>query len=210
MACSGSGNDKTDLGDSPYCDDTVTVLGVDDVGTLGFSGQDMLALAEGTHDETFVWTRTAESSALSLVVRHDGGEVRQVESEAVYPEGTTVDIGIECPDRIEVDVAVTFETADGAFAEAWDLALVAVSAGTVAMDVVLDPDALGGSYDMNADITDPDWDDRGLWASGRFETARSSGEITGQVSGGDDDCQDGEVCTAWSGMVDVGRWGVEQ
>lgn len=31
--------------------------------------------------------------------------------------------------------------------------------------------------------------------------------IEGQISGGDDDCEDGETCTAWAAQVPIGAWG---
>jgi hypothetical protein len=196
-------------GELPYCEETPTVVDLDEVTELGFTAQDLLDLAVGTHDETFAWARGG-TTPLTQEVTYDGGEARFVAREAVYPEGDGAQpaIGVICDDTVEVDVSMGFSTDDGAFAEVWELALDAVSADTAQWNQPLDPDGLTGTYDMDDDITEPDWDERSLWASGSFDATGSHGEVGGQVSG-EEDCT-GDTCAAWAAEVAVGTWGASE
>lgn len=197
------------LDDGPYCEDTATVVALDEVTELGFAAVDLLALAEGTHDETFTWARDGSTTPVMVVV-DTPGEARFVHSEAVYPDtgGERLDIAVLCEDRVEVDVSVALTTADGAFDEAWTVALQGGTAAQVSLFRELDPDALVGTYDMAEDITEPDYDERSLWVQADWTEDAVTGTIEGQVSGGDSDCDDGDVCTAWASIVEVGAWGL--
>lgn len=205
VGCDGSGKD---LENGPHCEDTPTVVALDEVTELGVAAQALVDLAQGTHEETFTWARDDSTTPLALTVTWDGGEARFVDSEPVYPEGESPAIGIVCDDRVEVDVDVTFATDDGAFDEAWGLALEGLSADLATFHQELDPDDLGGTYDMDVDITEP-YEERGLWSSGSFDAAGARGEVMGQISGSGD-CEDGDTCTAWAGEVPIGTWGVQE
>lgn len=200
------GNDPAEL---PYCEDVATALAMDEVSPLGFSGADVLAFAAGTKDETLVYARRGvDDTPLTLELGSVDG-ARFVQSTAVYPDegGVQADIGVVCDDRVEVDVAVELITADGAFDEAWQGALVAISGDAASTRHELDPDALGGTYDMDVDIDVADYDARSLWVEIQLDAIGTSGAIRGQVSG-EEDCTSGD-CAAWSSEVVVGTWGGE-
>lgn len=204
-------DDRNDgVGDGPHCEDTVTDLALDAASPLGFSGAEVQALGEGTHAATFTWYDDTVSD-LTLVVTGAGAAARYVDSEAVYPDhgGATPAIGIVCDDRVEVDVAIDFDTSGGAFAETWDTVLSATTLDAATWHVDLDPAAIAGTFDFDARLaeTGEDYDDSSLWASGSFDAAGlSSGQVMGQMSGGGP-CDPGDTCTAWAGEVPVGSWG---
>lgn len=182
---------------------TTTAVAMDEVTELGISANDLLALSEGERAETFTYAQGG-TAALSLSVS-SLGTAAVLTGEPIASE---TDVYYDCPTTLSVDVTVGFSTDDGAFAESWDTALT-TTADTVSSAffwVELDPDALGGSYDFSADITEPDYDERSLWASGQISAEGAWGEIAGQVSGSDD-CADGDECSAWASMVEVGQWG---
>ena len=204
----GCGLGGKDLETGPYCEDTPTVVALDEVTDLGFAAQALVDLAQGDHTETFTWARDDSTTPLSLTVTHGGGEARFVDSTAVYPDGggESPAIGVICEDRVEVDVDLQFATDDGAFDEAWALAIWGVESDTATFRQDLDPDGLGGSYDMADDIGDEAYDDRSLWVGGAFALEGASGEVMGQISGSED-CDAGDTCTAWAASVSVGSWG---
>jgi len=206
VACS---NGKDPTAELPYCEDEATPSTLEEVSPLGFSGSDILAFAAGTSEATFVWERReVADTTLSLAIAEIDG-ARFVRSTAVYPEdGEYAAIDVICDDRLEIDVSVDVETADGAFDESWQGILVALDADAASTSQVLDPDALGGSYDMDADIDVPDYDDRSLWVEIQLTGEGTRGEVRGQVSG-EDDC-DGGDCAAWASEIAIGFWGGEQ
>lgn len=125
------------------CEETVTVLaGVDAVSALGFSAADVLTVAEGAHDGPMVWGAGLSdgpiqvafgpemgAGQLTVGVTYQGGEVRHITST---PKGGGEGDGgffASCTDRLEVDVAVTVDSAGGAFAESFTAPLRATSRG---------------------------------------------------------------------------------
>jgi len=208
-ACSGGGPDDpsstdtdTDEVSGPHCEDTPTVVALDEVTPLGFAASELAAWAEGTHAETFVYAEGG-STPLTLAVTV-GPEARYVTSVAVYPDdGTQPAIGVECFDRVEVDLSVSLETDDGAFDEGFDTTLQSMDGLSAEWFATLDPGALGGSYDL--DDPEVDWSERKLFVQASFDAEGSSGSIAGQLSG-QDDCE-GPDCAAWAMNVEVGHWG---
>lgn len=192
--------------DGPSCDEQPTELTRNEISDLGFSADDVLALAEGTHDTSLLWDRDGSTTPLALSVT-DALGYRFITSEAVYPDGGGEQpaIGIVCEDRLEIDVEITFTTGDGAFDEAWTSTLWAGDANALAASHELDPDALTGTYDVSIDIGATDYDERSLWIEARFDAQGASGWIRGQISG-EEDCT-GNTCTAWAELFDVASWG---
>lgn len=207
-AACGDEKNNGDTAEGPHCEDSATVVAVDEVTELGFAATDLLALAEGTWADTFTWDRDASTSGLELTLGWTDGEARFVDSVEVYPDdGEQPAIGLICEDRVEVDVQIGFVTDDGSFDESWTGPLTGKAADLAELYRALDPDALGGTYDMDADITEPTWDQRSLWIQGTFDEAGSTGRVLGQVSG-EEECQ-GNTCSAWAAEVSVGSWGSE-
>lgn len=198
--CSGDYWDKDAAGDG--CVWTSSAVALDEVTELGLSASDLLAQAEGEHSAVFTYA-AGETTPLSLTVT-GLGTAELLTGEA--PESNT-DVYWDCPTTLSVDVRVDFLTEDGAFAEQWDTALIntAESQGVTAFSVELDPDGLSGSYDLTSAVTSTDYDELIAWGNGRFEAAGPSGEISGQASGSEE-CDDGETCSAWAELVEVGAW----
>ncbi|MBX2802576.1 MAG: hypothetical protein KTR31_33155 [Myxococcales bacterium] len=178
-----------------------TSLALDEVSSLGFSPQEMLDLAAGTHVYTLRYGQLGTETELTVDVTHDTGAVEWVDYEVVYPDnGDTVlsEPALDCGDQVEIEIELGFSTADGAFAEVFDVRLQAAYAGEAS--VWQDLEQLSGSFDpWDHAPAGNDFDDMRAWLSATFEEGRSSGRIDGQGSG-----EDGEVAFAQS--VDVGSW----
>ncbi len=202
-------NDKNGFEDGPYCEDTPTVATLDDISSLGFSGADMLALAEGGFDETLTWHDSDSTTPVHISVGYAEGEVRHVASTAVYPEtdGPTNDIGIECEDYVEIDVSLIVTTEDGGLDEGYELALRSGDGATVSTSVDFDHSEMGGSYEFT--LMDPsEYDSVTHFLDVAFDDAGCSGELSVQAEGCDDDCT-GEECTCWASMDTVATWPIE-
>jgi hypothetical protein len=202
--------DKNTLEDGPYCEDTPTVVGLDEVTALGFSGADLLLLAEGEHAETLTWAETGATTPVAVGVAYAEGEVRFVDSVAVYPEGDgeTPAIGVECFARVEVDVTLTIATEDGALDESFALSLGSQDGLTTTAWYSFDHEELNGSYEFTLmDPSEYDSVQHGLSVS--FEEGASRGEITAQAEGCDDDCS-GDECTCWASIDTVAYWESEE
>ncbi len=194
-----------------YCEDTATVLAMDEVSELGFSGNDVLDNLEGEHSAVMRWLESNADTALTMDVLYDGGEVRFIESVAVYPDnngiGNTMEAAIDCQDRLEVDVAVTFATEDGAFDEDWDVALRSTAAD--AADFTLadrDPADFTGTYDFVA--FDPaEWDDVNTSIHAAVDTGGLRGTVDEMAEVVEDDS--GPDGTAMAALETVAQWPVE-
>lgn len=216
--CLGAGA----LPDTPSCADTPTAITLEELSALGFSGADLLTLAEGEHVGTLTWypggdTEPADErdTPLLLTVRYDGGGVRHVASEAVYPEGDegAADIAIVCEDRIEVDVTLAISTDDGGLDEVYALALASTDGLRATATVTFDHSTMGGSYQYTLDHPlDTDSVTHSLYAA--FDEAGSGGEIVATAGG----CYDGHDswddcttrdCNCWSSSDTVARWWAE-
>ncbi len=203
VACGGD-RDSSTHGEMPYCDDTRTELALDAVTPLGFSGADLVAGIPATETATLTWADDA-TTALTLTFA-PGDRATHVDSEAVYPEGGEGPaIGIECPDRVEVGGGFTFTTADGAFAESWEVAVRGTEPAPL-LRVELDLDGLSGTFDLVPFVTAEGWDDLSAAIEVSWADGASAGVIEGQASGSGP-CEDDDDCTAWSESVDVAAWG---
>ena len=201
--------DKNTLEDGPYCEDSPTVITLEEATALGFSGADLLLLAEGEHTETLVWAETEATTPLAVGVSYDAGEVRYIDSVAVYPEGDgdTPAIGVECFARVEVDVTISLATEDGAFDESFDLALSSEDGVHASAGLSFDHGDLAGSYEFT--LMDPsEYDDVSHSLRVTFDEAGCSGELTAQAEGCDDACE-GDECTCWASMDTIATWPAE-
>ncbi len=199
-----------DLADGPYCEETATLVSLEELTELGFSGADLLALAEGSFEQTLTWTEDGSSTALTVDVVHADGEVRYVASTAVYPDdgGTTIDIGVECEDYVEVDVTIDITTADGELAESLETSIASFYGTEVRARESLAPEDIQGSYEYTG--MDPsEYDELDLDLSVELDEAGCSGEMTVTTQGCDDDC-DGNECTCWASNDVVAIWPEEE
>lgn len=103
-------------GIKPYCAETVIEVDIDHITELGFSGGDLLNLANVERSLDWSWEYKEGTTTLTLFAQSAAQTARFIDSVAVYPDGA-IEIGIICPDRVEVDAWVTFVTEDGAFDE---------------------------------------------------------------------------------------------
>jgi hypothetical protein len=122
----------------PHCEESVTVLESLDTPTpAGVSAGEILALIEGQRSAELRYAEPGGgsvhveiepggegSTALSLALsRRADGELRWIDAHEVYPTGPgpVAEIAVYCPDRLEIDAQLEFETADGVFAELFEV-----------------------------------------------------------------------------------------
>ena len=192
----------TDLG--PTCEGTAVPVALDEVTAIGVVPADLIKRIPTHQDADFVYANADTTTiALDFTV---GDEATFTDQTAVYPEGTTIDIGIICDDFVAINVDFTFATADGVFDEAVSTQAT-VTEGTLGqIGAPLDLAALGGTFVID-DYTDGTaYDDARLRIALQLhDDGFTTGEINGDISG-QEACADAE-CSAWDMAVDVGSYG---
>lgn len=188
----------------PYCEDTRTAIAPDEATALGITANDVLAGLPAEETTTFRYVDGA-STDLTIAFTPDA-QAYFVDSVAVYPEtdGPVPAIAVVCDDRIEFDGTLAFATADGAFAESLAVTLAA-TADAANIREELDLDALTGTFDIEPFVDAEDYDALAAWIDVSFVAGQSQGKVEGQASG-EDECADGDECTAWAQVVEVGTW----
>jgi hypothetical protein len=168
-----------DEGASAYCEETATVVALDELTDLGFTAQEVIDALVFTHETDLDFT-DGGSAALTIDLLFDGGEVRYVDSVAVYPEGDEEMAAgaILCEAYVEIDVTVDFVTDDGVFDESWELPLQATAADAASFGLSdLTPDDFTGTYDFMAfDPAEHDGVTTSVWAA--FDMGGPRGEIS--------------------------------
>jgi len=204
FACTGDATDTADerISSAGGCEDTPSALALDELSPLGLTADELLAAAGGETVEELLWADDG-AAALTLTLTYTGGEVAWVDSEYVPPEGDgsyTLAMPV-CEDRLEVPLALSFTTDDGAFDEAGTVTLSYGEEGDTAdfwMELI--PGELGGTFTPSGYAPEGYEDEARLWISGGFTLdGASSGAIAGQVSGEDGD-------TAWAESFEVATW----
>jgi hypothetical protein len=187
----------------PVCVDTATAVAADELTPGGFAATDVLALTAGARDELLTW-HDQTTTPLVLEVVSDGAGSQWIDSVADYT-GVTIDIGIECPSRLEVPATFDFATEDGSFTEHFDVTLVATTVDAAELHVDLMKTTLSGSFDPTDWPTD-DYDSMEMSLNANFDAAGDSGTIAGSTLK-DEGCVD-DTCSASSEQLDVAAWGV--
>lgn len=155
-----------------------TVLAIDEPSELGFSGRDVLDGVGTSHTGELAWA-DGTTTSLTIGVAYDGGEVRFHDNEWVDDSGRDVAPATGCPDTVEVDVQLAFATMDGAFAEAWDLPLIATAASSATFGEDVGEPA--GTFDPVAHVPPGDtYDAVRAWVAGSFDASGVRGEVSGQ------------------------------
>ena len=163
------------------CLDEPTVVDVDALTDLGFSAADVLAFAEGSHEETLTWNEpfnatiapeTGEQSITVTVTRGDG-EVRWVDS--VPDPDFHLEIATNCTGRLEIDVTVELQSSGGALDESLDVTLTARSELLASAFLRPDPDALGGALTITP--TEPGFELAQIDLSMQFTPFGASGRL---------------------------------
>lgn len=200
----------------PYCEETVTVLDSLDTPTpAGVTAGELFEIIEGERSANFEYTEPGGgsvhvdiepggvgSTALTLALsRHANAELRWIDAEEVEPSGPgpVAEIAVYCPDRIEIDAQLEFETADGVFAELFDVVVgidvdevegTGGELGVARIEERFDPAGLMGALEViSIDPPNPDSVDYELeihypvaeWA---VEEGGQLGQPRGMVGGG--------------------------
>ncbi len=201
--------DKEATDDGPYCEETPTVVTLEEVTELGFSGADLLVLAEGSFEEELTWLTDDSTTTVTVDVAYAEGEVRYVTSEAVYPdEGeTSIAIGIECEDYLELDVTIAIATVDGSLAESLDTTISSYDGTVSTTRQSFAPEEIQGTYEYT-EMDPSEYDELELGIAVEFDEVGCSGEMTVTTQGCDDDCE-GDECTCWASNGTVASWPIE-
>jgi hypothetical protein len=169
----------------------------------------MLALAEGEFAETLTWLADDATTPLAVSVAYAEGEVRFIDSVAVYPDQgvLTEDIGVLCYASVEVDVTLSITTEDGALDESFELAISSMDGLEIGAGETFHHDDMVGSYEFT--LMDPsEYDDVNHSLHVNFDEAGCSGSFEAQAEGCDDGCT-GDECTCWASMDTVASWPLE-
>jgi hypothetical protein len=197
----------------PYCEETVTVLdSLDSETPAGVTVGEIFAMVEGQRSTALNYVGPEGdgvhvqiepggegSTELSLALTRDAdGELRWIDAQEVYPTGPgpLAELAVSCPDRLEIDAQLEFESADGVFAELFDVTIgVDMDEGQGELGVAriresFDPAELMGALEVvSIDPPNPESVDYELqidypvteWA---VEEGGSLGQPRGSVGGG--------------------------
>lgn len=189
--------------DGPHCEETASVVALDEVTPLGTSAEEILAGLTLSEETSIQYERADYGYANLEFAFVPGAEARFVDSEAVFPEGGAhSDVDPLCYDRIEIDGVVTLESADGRFVEALGVTFRSGEDFT-GIHHELDHTALAGTFDIDHFLAMEHYEDVVLWLDVTWADGDSQGVIAGQVSGSE--CED-EDCAAWAEQVEVATW----
>jgi hypothetical protein len=183
---------------------TTTVLGVDDVSPLGFSASQLLTGVGGQRQAPLTW-KNGQSTTLTLEPGAPQA-VRFVELE-IEEDDSGADIaplpGALCNDRLEIDAPLGFATADGKFAESFNVTLRAEEAGSATFDEKIDLSTLQGSYQLT-DIDASQFDAVDVYAAGTLSASSIEGSIHAVAESVDD--TGGPDGTASATFVDLANY----
>lgn len=106
----------------PYCQETVEFYEINQSTPLGFSGRKLLNLTRNINSVKINYGYKSDQTVGSLNFSQITSVARYIRSKAVYPSQGP-DIGINCVDRVELDVNISFISQDGSFMDSWDTTL---------------------------------------------------------------------------------------
>ncbi|MBN1605769.1 MAG: hypothetical protein JW940_04010 [Polyangiaceae bacterium] len=150
------------------CDSESSLVDADDAEALGFSAEDVLAIAKGAHEASLAWRDPAsfeafgatgtfgpeeKDSRITLTITHTDGEVRLVQftpkQQPDAGDNGTTDITMDsvCPPaRLEIDVWVRLETRGGALDESFMAVLAASGPFVATLNHSLAREDIDGSF----------------------------------------------------------------
>jgi hypothetical protein len=154
LICAGCAGGQTGEESSLLCvDEPALPLRLDEVSQLGFSANDVLALAQGERRASLRWIQTqgyaygpeSEPGVLTVNVTSLGSAryINVVPNEEYVGPEPTIDL---CKPRVEVDVQVSMTSEGGALNEQFTETLRSERAGVVTLNHDLDAAKLGGSF----------------------------------------------------------------
>lgn len=130
------------------CDQDVTDLERDAATDLGFSAADVLAWLEAEHTSSLSLDGESTGTDLTITVASAGTARFVDQREADLGDTGEADPAIAsvCTDYLELDLQIGFATADGAFAESWEVALPVEQVAGGQVSLSLANDAFAGTY----------------------------------------------------------------
>jgi len=152
-------------GNASGCDDQLTEIALDEASALGFDAESVLAFAGQSFHADLAWqaverveySPSASETELTLRLRSRGVAwlVHSVPPKS-DGQGEGPLIGLSCPpDRLRVAVHAELQSADGAFAEAFDASLDARSAYVATLSLPIVAGQVSGSFEISR-VTPPD------------------------------------------------------
>lgn len=178
----------------------------DATNPLGFAGQAIVDLAVKVHSATFTWAKDGATTELTLDVTTEATQVTWRDNEW-QDDGSGAEIAMaaaDCPDDLVLPVTVGFTTADGAFAESWDLELSAPAATEAGAYEELDLDALAGTYAVT-EVDPTAYDAVRAFLELGFDAAGAWGVVDGQAEETGDPADPESVASATH--FDIGAFG---
>ena len=188
---------------SSSCEETRTALTRDEVSTLGFSVGSLVDTIAGERMIPFNW-EDGSSTTLHIQVVYSDGIMNFVDAEPSETSGqeyTDAPAAI-CDDYVEVGVALSFKTDDGAFDETWQLNVTSLEGTIAGFNVDIDPETLHGTYDFTY-VNPTDFDEVIAYMSGQISANSSTGTLYEQGSKTDGDTASATAVEAatWSAVV---------
>ena len=190
-------NDTEGPGDGICGAESEGVIAGPDAALAGFdqTAADFIAIAVGEYLGTFDWydndgpitiAHAGTSSELSMSVSYEGGEIRlhEVENVGEFSNGDGP-IWI-CSNVVEIDVVITFTTADGLFAETFEVPITVAShtedggVGVPGFSTSLDLDGFAGTLAL-ADFEFTDAEITDLVLGGNFSDDTAGGGLSMEV-----------------------------
>ena len=198
---------------SPYCASEELVLELEEQTPLELSPRDVLDRLSGTMEGEIVWSfggegyelglsTDASTVPMALEVTYEGGPITFLEQELVEPDGQVNEVGVTCPDRMTIEVALSLTTSDGTLAEAWVASLVVDADPQTGepSDPTLGVDTRFASLAGTLTVTGIEPDTWSVSESLRLETSFSDGGSSGQLHVGVTDPEGGVR------MAELGAW----
>ncbi len=156
------GPDGEEVG-SNRCDSKAEPLaGLDAESPLGFSAAEMLALTTGHGQVPIAWSPSTSglsfgpesgtgTLAIEVSARNDTPRFVDQSPRASSDGRETLadEVEVQCPDLVELDVRVRFQTSGGAFDEQFDAVLRATSASVARIYTQLEAAELQGSFEAS-------------------------------------------------------------
>lgn len=148
---------------------------------LGFTGQQVVDLVSGAHPALLSWDKGGSTDlAVDVTVSATSVTWRDMEwqDDGSGAENATMEAG-GCDDDLQLAVALGFSTADGAFAETWDLDVTATTVDSAGAYLELDLDAIAGTYTVT-EVDPADFDDVRAFLTLTLDADGAAGTLDGQ------------------------------
>ena len=184
MTASGSASDTGSS--AAKCIESTTVLAVDATSALDFSAAEFLADKVGQRTTTLIFPDDpaslsdlyrGKSFALEVDLRHDGGEVRWIDSVR-DPEAVGGTDGEEpCEPRLEIDLALDLVTPEGPLDEHRQATMWATAVKRGIVELELAPPGIMGDLDPATLYSDPEWMVEGVNFTGIWDGTDAGGAL---------------------------------